>query len=402
MLRRQLPAYSPLPLSAVGAAVAGKLGGGRRAEDRVRALLERHYHPKNALLSASGTTALEMAMAGAVAVKGGAVALPAYSCFDLATAAVGARVPVVLYDVCPRTLSPDAVSLRQAVEMGAQTIVVAHLYGVPADLAVVSQIAEQTEAMVIEDCAQAVGATYDGRPLGAFGSLTILSFGRGKGVTAGAGGALLAIDTTGVTAMDAIPRNGDGDGAYSWLQIGALAAQWVFGRPWLYGVPSAIPALRLGETVYHAPVPRRGLGPPGCLALAKTWPLADREVTLRRTHATRVIDRLEQASLTAVRGPAEGAPSYLRLPVVMHAADRPRASSPRARTLGIMPGYPKPLSDLDGFPSRCWNGTSEFPGARLLSNQLITIPTHSRLRERDLQKIEAWIDDGASGFVGDR
>ena len=70
--------------------------------------------------------------------------------------------------------------------MGA--VVVAYLYGIPFDTAPVRAAAGAVGAWLIEDAAQGAGASFRGRALGAFGDLSMLSFGRGKGVTAGRGG----------------------------------------------------------------------------------------------------------------------------------------------------------------------------------------------------------------------
>jgi hypothetical protein len=57
-----------------------------------------------------------------------------------------------------------------------------------------------------------------------------------------------------------------------------------------------------------------------------------------------------------------------------------------------MPGYPSALCDLEGFRHRIINGGDPFPGARLLAACLGTLPTHSRLRERDVVALTSWLD----------
>ena len=134
---------------------------------------------------------MTLALEVAAAVTHAPVALPAYCCYDVATAADGAGVAFHLYDLEPETLSPDLASLRRSFDAGARSVVVAHLYGVPADLAAVRALAAEFGAIVIEDAAQGSGCEWRGRPAGAHGALGVLSFGRGKGVTGGKGGALL-------------------------------------------------------------------------------------------------------------------------------------------------------------------------------------------------------------------
>ena len=79
----------------------------------------------------SGTSALTMALRSLG--RAPTVALPAYGCFDLATAAIGAGAKVRLYDLDPATLGPLDSSLSEAIEAGIDGLVLAHLYGIPAE-----------------------------------------------------------------------------------------------------------------------------------------------------------------------------------------------------------------------------------------------------------------------------
>ena len=183
MPRKQLPVYSPVTVGSVAAAFIASATGGERARKRVLELVCAEYGPRDVLLLDSGTSALTLALRAArrgaeAAGRVPLVALPAYGCFDLATAAVGADVRIVLYDLDPATLGPDWPSLERALAHRPAAVVAAHLHGVPVDVAHVARLAAEVDAVVIDDAAQGVGASIAGRPLGSFGSLGILSFGR--------------------------------------------------------------------------------------------------------------------------------------------------------------------------------------------------------------------------------
>ena len=386
--RRQLPAYSPLPLGAVLAGTAGLVSGANSARSALQAALAREYAADEVLLADGGTGALALAIrASLAAAPASAVALPAYGCYDLATAADGAGAPVLLYDLDPATLAPDGASLRAALARGARALVVAHWYGVPVDLEPIGAAARAAGATLIEDAAQGAGGTWRGRPLGSFGDLTVLSFGRGKGNTAGRGGALLARGSDGPAAIASAGARvlRAAHGARESVQ---LLAQWLLGRPSLYAVPAALPFLRLGETVYHEASPARGMSAVAIRTLAVTLPLGEREAEVRRANAARLLARAG-AGLTTIRVPPDGRAGYLRLPFLATPAARAAAAS--ARPLGIMPGYPTALCDLPGFAERVLNRSDAFPGARLLAERLITLPTHGLLRERDLVRLEGWL-----------
>jgi perosamine synthetase len=384
--RRQLPAYSPLPLRAVVAGAAGLVAGGPQARRSVAETVQRHLDARDVLLTDSGTSALALAIGACLAGRPGAgVALPAYGCYDLATATDGAGAPVVLYDVDPNTLAPDLDSLRRASAQGVGAVVLAHLYGIPADPEPVRAAMADSGALLIEDAAQGAGATLRGRPLGAFGDVAVLSFGRGKGVTAGRGGALLALSGAGADCVDSardrvLPPGG------GLKELVQLKVQWLFGRPSLYGIPASLPFLQLGETIYHPPSPARGLSAVAARTLAVTWPLSQAEAETRRARAARLLERAGAGLAPVVVG-AGAVAGYLRLPFVASPAARAAAGTLASRALGVMPGYPQALCDLDGFASRARDGGERFLGARGLARQLITLPTHGRTAERDLARL---------------
>jgi hypothetical protein len=168
-----------------------------------------------------------------------------------------------------------------------------------------------------------------------------------------------------------------------------LKMQWLFGRPWLYAIPSALPFLRLGETLYHPPLPVREVSAVAARTLVVTWPLGDAEAAARRAHAAR-LSVARSDGLTPIAVPSGGEPGYLRLPFVASPAARAAAGTPAARAMGVMPGYPLALCDLPGFGERVVNRADGFPGAKLLAERLITVPVHGRLAERDLADIGSW------------
>ena len=97
MFRHQLPVFSPVPLQALISALRGAPQDGADPLPALSEVLSEERGAERAILYGSGTQALQVALRVAVDSVGGDVALPAYSCFDVATAAVAARVPVRFY-----------------------------------------------------------------------------------------------------------------------------------------------------------------------------------------------------------------------------------------------------------------------------------------------------------------
>jgi dTDP-4-amino-4,6-dideoxygalactose transaminase len=393
--RHQAPVHSPLSLAALLAgarAAAARNGAASKAEAQVTALLRERYTAKAVLLTDSGTAALTAALLAILKGRPGSpVALPAYACYDLATAADGANAPVLLYDLDPRTLAPDLAQVEAAMRQGATAIVVAHFYGCPVDLGEVNRLATIYGTVVIEDAAQALGATVRDRPAGSQSSLAVLSFGRGKGLTGGSGGALLAHDAAGQRILDRA-KELLVEARRGWPELLMTTAQFFLERPNVYALPAALPFLHLGETIYRTPRPLRGPASASCPVVAATWQLAEREADVRRRNAERLLLELQaQPGFEIITSPSHARPGYLRLPVLASPDVFRSVAEPATRRLGVMAGYPKVLCDLERFGSRCLNRNHAFPGSRLLTARLCTVPTHGRLRARDLAGLERWI-----------
>lgn len=392
MLRQQLPVYSPLGCRALlsGAVAAA---GGNRSRERLRKQLVRRFSARRALLTDSGTTALALALAEAARSRGGPAALPAYCCYDVATAADAAGVDVVLYDVEPDRLAPDPHSLTAAMERNPSSVVAAHLYGVPFDVETVREAARSVGALFIEDAAQGIGAKWRGRPVGSEGDVSVLSFGRGKGLTGGGGGSLLANSANG----EIVVRSVSGlvaTASPGWNAVLRAVSQWALGRPSLYWLPASLPFLALGETIYREPEPAAGM-PAACVAmLLSTMETSEEEAARRRRHARRLVEALvREPDMSPIEVSEPGTPGWLRLPLLAHGTRvRSRLSSSEARKRGVMPGYPKPLSRLRGFEDRCLNPRADFRGAETLAASLFTLPTHGLLTNRDLNDLSNFLE----------
>jgi len=384
-LRRQLPVFSPVRFASLLSGVTGALGVGR-PRARLEAQLQERFQADDVRLTDSGTSALRLALEAAVDIAPDAeagrdvVLLPAYCCYDVATAAVGAGVRVRLYDLDPVTLGPDWPSLEAGLKGGAAAVVVVHLFGIPVDVERCARLATAAGALLIEDAAQAFGGRSGDRPLGALGSLGVLSFGRGKGVTGGGGGALLANDAAGREALERV-RARPGPGGPGWLEIAHLAAQWLFGRPSLYGLPASLPWLGLGKTRYRRPWPPRDIARGPAAATVSNWRVALAEAGVRRERARRLGDLAPVNMAAAVKAGA----CPLRLPVSSADTSGRSVLSP-SEIEGVVRSYPKPLGALP--PAADWERPDGgCPGAEFLAMHLLTAPTHSRSRPDRVRRV---------------
>lgn len=377
------PAAYPMPWGDLGRAAAVALGvkdGDPRAALVRR--LEATHHAGAVVLTDSGTSALALALR--LAVGDGVVAMPAWGCFDLVTAAAWAGVRVAFYDVVPHTLAPDDVSLRIAAS-GARAIVAVHPFGLPANLSMVRDVAEREGAAVIEDAAMAGGGHRDGKPLGSAGDLSILSFGRGKGVGGGGGGALLLRGAWATRhAMVSAWMTPRAAPMADWRSVAGAVAHRVLGVPALYGIPRRVPGLHLGETRYHEPSTPRAMPAAAAYLALLGLASADAAASRRRRSAHALAEQFASVGSPTPVGPeTPGAWGALRLPVL------DLAERPAPQHLGVLPSYPQALSDLDAAQLLRTDGR-DMQGARVLARALRTAPTHAAVTDADRAAMVAW------------
>ncbi|NAS13045.1 DegT/DnrJ/EryC1/StrS family aminotransferase [Poritiphilus flavus] len=171
----------------------GMRNGHWKARSLEEALASR-MQTKHALLVSSGTAALTVAMAAAGIGAGDEVIIPNFTfvaSFE-AVLALGA-VPVMVNIDDTLTLDPSAV--EKAITERTRAIMPVHMCGSMADLQALSAIAKSHGLLLIEDACQAIGGSYQGKPLGSYGDLGCFSFDYVKTITCGEGGALITNNT---------------------------------------------------------------------------------------------------------------------------------------------------------------------------------------------------------------
>ncbi len=143
---------------------------------------------EHALATSSGTTALHLSLAALGVGPGDEVIIPDLTFAASANAVIHAGATPVLVDVTPDSWTMDVAAARDAVSPKTRAIMPVHLYGQPAPMAELQALARELGLLLIEDAAEALGSTYDGRPVGGFGDAAIFSFFGNKLITTGEGG----------------------------------------------------------------------------------------------------------------------------------------------------------------------------------------------------------------------
>lgn len=152
-----------------------------------------HQHTKYCVAVTSGTTALMTAMAALEVGPGDEVILPAwtwYACYD---AIISAGALPVFAEV-DESMNISPTDIERHVTPHTKVIMAVHILGAPADMDPILEIARKHKLKILEDCAQSVGVSYKGRPVGSMGDCGIYSFQVNKTISPGEGGAFVTSD----------------------------------------------------------------------------------------------------------------------------------------------------------------------------------------------------------------
>jgi perosamine synthetase len=139
----------------------------------------------------NGTTALQIAVRLLDLRPGDEVIMPTFTIISCAQAITYCNGIPVLIDTDPRNWQMDVRQIETRITPRTRAIMVVHIYGHPADMDPVLEIARKHGLMVIEDAAETHGAEYKGRKCGGLGDISIFSFYANKLITTGEGGMLL-------------------------------------------------------------------------------------------------------------------------------------------------------------------------------------------------------------------
>ncbi len=141
----------------------------------------------------SGTAALTVALASARIGAGDEVIMPTFTFVASFEAVLSVGAVPILVDIDETlTLNPQAV--EKAITAKTKCVMPVHMCGSMADLRTLKEICEKHNLILLEDACQALGATYDGKPLGSYGDLGCFSFDYVKTITCGEGGAIITND----------------------------------------------------------------------------------------------------------------------------------------------------------------------------------------------------------------
>lgn len=207
----------------------GHLAGDGSFTKQCSRWLEARVGASKALLTHSCTAALEMAAILADLKPGDEVIMPSYTFVSTANAFVLRGAVPIFVDIRPDTLNIDETLIEAAITERTRAIVPVHYAGVGCEMDTIMEIARRRNLLVIEDAAQAVMASYKGRPLGGIGHMGALSFHETKNIISGEGGALLVNGSDIAERAEIVREKGTNRSQffrgqvdkYTWVDIGS-------------------------------------------------------------------------------------------------------------------------------------------------------------------------------------
>ena len=356
---------------------------GRRNINRLEKSIKEYFRVKHVFLVSSGKVALTLIL---LALKSKSakkkVLIPAYTCFSVPSSIAKAGLEVSLCDINPSTLDFDYELLKKTVDEDTLCVIPNHLFGIPADVEKVKGVCSGQDVYIVEDAAQAMGGTLNGKQLGTIGDVGFFSLGRGKNITCGSGGII-------ITNSDQIAEKISE--YYSSLtypnrlrelrDLFLFIVMTIFIKPSLYWFPAGLRFLKLGQTMFHKDFPMHKLS--GIKAgLLRHWKeRLEQSNMIRQKTMVWFNERLKLQTICRDMIPV------LRLPVLLNSPEeRDRICSLSGKYgLGLSPMYPTPINEIEEI-KETFNGKS-FPGAGKVAEMLLTIPTHHLLSDQDREGI---------------
>lgn len=154
----------------------------------LRLALQEWFREENVFLCPSGECAIAQILS---LLPQKEVVMPAWICHQVKTAVKVAGKKIIFVDLGKNSINATSAEYADAAKPG-RILLVAHLFGVPTDVAAICELAQRSDCITIEDAVPAIGGRHDGKPLGTFADFGVFSFEQSKRIPAFRGGFIVA------------------------------------------------------------------------------------------------------------------------------------------------------------------------------------------------------------------
>lgn len=383
MFRALAPSGVPIRLTDILSGILAMFSG-RKAVTQFEAKICQKFGVRHAFTLSSGRAGLSLLCQALQRLypDRNEVLIPAFTSFSVPSAVVNAGLKLSLYDIDPATFSPVGASLRSAITDRTLCIIVCHLFGYPVDMDAVLRVTQERNIPIIDDAAQAMGATYKGKLVGTFGTAGLFSLSRGKNITAIDGGIIVTNDELLAKNLTSVTLDKVGVIESLVLMLKAVALSFLL-HPRCYWLPRSFPPLNIGSSVFD---PHFILQEFTAFQAGIAQRMLERLESInadRRSIVERLTNMLsENKKVTLTHTVAGGKSVFLRFPVMSSQIE----GKPE---LGIVRSYPTPVHHIQDVKQFLITNI-EFPGAQSLSERLLTLPTHCYMTKVDcMQAVKA-------------
>jgi dTDP-4-amino-4,6-dideoxygalactose transaminase len=325
---------------------------------------------RSAIGVASGTDALVLGLRACGIEPGDQVIVPAFTFLATAGAAVAAGARPVFADSDPDTLNIDPESARSLITGRTKAIIAVHLYGCPADIEPLVELASRHRLVLIEDNAQSLGASLGGRKLGAFGDCAATSFYPSKNLGAYGDGGMILTDSDEIAQRAARLRNHGQTGRY----VGA--------EPGWNSRLDEIQAAVLRVKLRHL----------------------DGWIAARRTHAARYTQRF--CKLGGIKTPADKPNSihsfYLYTLQIVGEGANPAARRDHvakylaSKRIATSVFYPLPLHLQPAYTS-LGGKSGQLPVAERAAHQVLSLPLYPEMTNEQIDRVADSVVEALQG-----
>jgi dTDP-4-amino-4,6-dideoxygalactose transaminase len=371
-----------------------------KKESLVSSINER-YPDHYVYLFNNAKSALRIALSAVNSCSGrNTVAMSAYTCPDVATAAIDADCRIALFDISGETLQPDALSILKTIrEDHTGSIILSNLYGYPDSIS----IDLPNGLYVVNDaCQSSLNMFNNGSVSISNEEITILSFGRGKAFSAAGGGMLLVpkkdVRSRGLffTKINELIRSHYNDlphGLFSANIFYALKLllQWVFEKPYLFRIICSLPGTGIGKTKVQMNNPIFKADKAVIAAVYSSLKYIDKR--LNEIHSSLLLYQ------PFLKTPVPQDISPVRIPVILPAKKREHLARRHlyTRKYGLSFSYPSIITDypeIKPFVVSSSSGNNNvYGGAKSVSRSIVTLPLHKYVTLDDVYEISKLISE---------
>ena len=354
-----IPASKPLVGDEERAAVDRVLRSGMMAQGPEVAAFEEEFSKyvggRKCVAVNSGTSGLHMALVAAGIKAGDEVIVPSFTFAATANSVALTGATPVFVDIDPKTFNIDPAAIEAAITPRTKGIQPVHLYGLPAQMDVINEIACKHNILVFEDAAQAHLATLNGKYVGSFGYAATFSFYPTKNMTSGEGG-MIACANDEMTRMCKLLRNQGMEKRYENEVVG----------------------FNTRMTDIHAAIGREQL------KKIEGW------TKTRQANAKFLDENLKGVVTPYVTPGASHVYHQYTIRIVGHDRDKFAAEMTK-RGVGNGVYYPIPVHQLQSFGLKF-----DLPNTTSACNEVLSIPVHPALTQGELETVVEVINSIAS------